>query len=357
MDVGSKIPAVIGKKGANIQKIGELSNADLKINKPEGTITITGDAEQVAKAKELVELYMAGGPPPDCREEVELGSERGRYIVLGNKGTTIRAIQEETGAKLTMERGKTYVVVEGEEEQVAAAVAQLDDLLNENSFSVSLNANGQIAAIIGKGGVTIKGIRERTGAAVDLIGDVIKLTGTEEAVEAAKKSVEKILADQQLGPWAKLKQGEVCEEIELGEAVGMVIGRQGTMIRTIKDESGADLDISREGSGDSSLCRVFGKPESVAKAKTAIEEILERHTQMKERKAKYEKEKAAREDAAKDGSGDEGEEGSGSGDDEGDEEGQADAPPAAPAADESNKPAEGWNAEPSADMGVGANGW
>ena len=38
--------------------------------------------------------------------------------MLGNKGTTIRAIQEETGAKLTMERGKTFVVVEGNEEEV-----------------------------------------------------------------------------------------------------------------------------------------------------------------------------------------------------------------------------------------------
>lgn len=61
-------------QGANIKKIDELSGADLKVNKPENTITISGDAAQVARAKELIELYMAGGPPPDCREEVELGS-------------------------------------------------------------------------------------------------------------------------------------------------------------------------------------------------------------------------------------------------------------------------------------------
>lgn len=173
--------------------------------------------------------------------------------------------------------------------------------------------------------------------------------------------VQKIIADEAAGPWAKLKPGEICEEMQLGDAVGMVIGRQGTMIRTIKDDSGADLDISREGSGEgSSLCRVFGKPECVEKAKAAIAEILERHTQMKERRAKYEKEQAAKK-AAKEGEG----EGDGDEEDEAEAEGEGDATPAkaaesAPAVSEpatDAKEAGGWDADPSADMGVGTNGW
>ena len=72
-------------QGANIKKIDELSGADLKVNKPENTITISGDAAQVARAKELIELYMAGGPPPDCREEVELGSGESEAHTLLNE--------------------------------------------------------------------------------------------------------------------------------------------------------------------------------------------------------------------------------------------------------------------------------
>ena len=67
-------------------------------------------------------------------------------------------------------------------------MAQLDELLDVHAFTERIEANGHIAAIIGKGGVTIKGIREKTGAGVDLIGDMVKLTGTQEAVTAAKVS-------------------------------------------------------------------------------------------------------------------------------------------------------------------------
>lgn len=53
---------------------------------------------------------------------MELGSERGRFVVLGPKGATIRQVQEDSGAKVNLEAGKTYVTVEGDTAQVAAAV-------------------------------------------------------------------------------------------------------------------------------------------------------------------------------------------------------------------------------------------
>ena len=52
----------------------------------------------------------------------------------------------------------------------------------------------------GKGGATIRSIRQETGAGVDLIADIVKITGTQEAVLAAQKIVEKIVADEAAGP-------------------------------------------------------------------------------------------------------------------------------------------------------------
>ena len=43
-------------------------------------------------------------------------------------------------------------------------------------------------------------IRQQTGAGVDLIADTVKLTGTQEAVLAAQKIVEKVIADEDAGP-------------------------------------------------------------------------------------------------------------------------------------------------------------
>jgi len=290
VEVGDKIPAVMGKKGANIRKIVEESQAMIKTNRENNSIVVSGDGAQVQKALELIHLYMSGGPPPEAREEVELGSERGRFVVLGKQGSTIRAIQEETGARLTMERGSTFVLVEGETDQVAMAVAQLHELIDMNAFTIMVPANGHVPAVIGKGGATIRNIRDQSGAAVDLLDGNVKLTGTEEQVSKAKVMVDKIIAEEVAGPWSRLGKGEVCEEMNLGDAVGMVIGRHGIMINKIKDESGANIDIARgqavKGSG--TLCRVYGKKEAVAKATEEIKKIITNHQEMNERRAKFE---------------------------------------------------------------------
>jgi polyribonucleotide nucleotidyltransferase len=98
--VGDKMPSVMGKKGIIIKKIVSESGATIDRLPDENVLVLRGFAEQVTAAKALIELYMAGGPPPEAREEVELGSERGRFIVLGPKGQTIRTIQDDTGAKV-----------------------------------------------------------------------------------------------------------------------------------------------------------------------------------------------------------------------------------------------------------------
>ena len=67
-----------------------------------------------------------------------------------------------------------------------------------------------------------------------------------------------------------LKPGEVCETLELGGAVGMVIGPSGATVKQLQEETGAKVDIAR-GCG---TCRVFGPKDAVAAAKAKIEEKL-----------------------------------------------------------------------------------
>jgi len=73
--VGNKMPSVMGKAGATIKKIIAESGASVSrvaggtVGVSEG-LSLSGLPSQVEAAKNLVELYMAGGPPPECREEV-----------------------------------------------------------------------------------------------------------------------------------------------------------------------------------------------------------------------------------------------------------------------------------------------
>jgi len=69
------MPSVMGKAGATIKKIIAESGASVSrvaggtVGVSEG-LSLSGLPSQVEAAKNLVELYMAGGPPPECREEV-----------------------------------------------------------------------------------------------------------------------------------------------------------------------------------------------------------------------------------------------------------------------------------------------
>lgn len=54
-------------------------------------------------------------------------------------------------------------------------------------------------------------------------------------------------------------QGELLEEIELGDAVGNVIGSGGSNVKTLQESTGAKIDVLR----GSSSCRVYGNKDAV----------------------------------------------------------------------------------------------
>lgn len=77
------MPAVMGKAGATIKKI--IAESGASVNRVAGgtvgvseALVLSGLPAQVEAAKALVEVYMAGGPPPECREEVKTSSSRTR---------------------------------------------------------------------------------------------------------------------------------------------------------------------------------------------------------------------------------------------------------------------------------------
>lgn len=56
-------------------------------------------------------------------------------------------------------------------------------------------------------------------------------------------------------------QGETLEEIDLGDAVGNVIGSGGSNIKTLQDSTGAKIDIPR----GTTSCRVYGPKDAVCR--------------------------------------------------------------------------------------------
>ena len=94
----------------------------------------------------------------------------------------------------------------------------------------------KIREVIGKGGATIRGITEKTGASIDLTDDgIVKIASVDRAAgEEAKRIVEEITADVEVG---KIYDGKVARLMDFGAFVTILPGKDGLVhISQISEE-------------------------------------------------------------------------------------------------------------------------
>ncbi len=84
----------------------------------------------------------------------------------------------------------------------------------------------KIRDVIGKGGVTIRGITEETGATIDIDDDgTIRVASTDKAAgEAARAKIEEITADMEVG---RVYRGTVTKITDFGAFVNILPGKEG----------------------------------------------------------------------------------------------------------------------------------
>ena len=94
----------------------------------------------------------------------------------------------------------------------------------------------KIREVIGKGGATIRGITEQTGASIDLTDDgVVKIASVDKAAgEEAKRLIEEITDEVEVG---KIYEGKVARLMDFGAFVTILPGKDGLVhISQISDE-------------------------------------------------------------------------------------------------------------------------
>ena len=106
----------------------------------------------------------------------------------------------------------------------------------------------KIRDIIGKGGVTIRGIQESTGATINIDDDgtVTIATSDNTAAEAARKKIEQITADVEEGT---IYEGRVVRLMDFGAFVNILPGKDGLVhISQISNERVNEVsDVLSEG--------------------------------------------------------------------------------------------------------------
>ena len=170
------------------------------------------------------------------------------------------------------------VIIKGGKKGVEGAKAELLELLEyeqeHNNVSILTVSTKSIARIMGKGGATIKQIRDESEAQVDVDREdnekegttSIKIRGTKKAIAAARKAIEAIASE--------VDAEEVYTLTIAPEHHGILIGPQGSNIRDLIIKAGGPEDAKassqyvqfpRRNEKDASTVTIRG-PKSLAKA-------------------------------------------------------------------------------------------
>lgn len=262
------VKAIIGKGGQNIQSIQVKTGCKLDANVEQAKVVITGPSEaEVQKAATLCKHAVFG----ESQHVIGLKSVGMVMVVYGKDYQKIRQMQDESGAKLDIEKGTTTLKISGPSEAVARARQMVEAWMEHcKGEEIQIEAN-KVGAVYGKGGTTIRRIQERTGAFIEVpqgnhSGNVpCKIMGDPAAVKDAKELVLKAVAGE-----VELKPGEVMEKMDLDIGAPAVIGRGGSKIRELEKTFEVKLTVD----SNSRLCRIVGKQDAVTKAKEEIAKIV-----------------------------------------------------------------------------------
>ncbi|XP_044263503.1 far upstream element-binding protein 1 isoform X2 [Tribolium madens] len=160
----------------------------------------------------------------------------------------------------------------------------------------------KVGLIIGKGGETIKQLQEKSGAKMVVIQDgpnqeqekPLRISGDPSKVEYAKQLVYDLIAEKEMQNYNRRGGGgrqddrqqyndygggggNEAEVLVPRQAVGVVIGKGGDMIKKIQAETGARVQFQQareEGPGER-RCYLSGTPKQVEQARQRIEELID----------------------------------------------------------------------------------
>uniref|UniRef100_A0A8C1I2Q3 Vigilin n=1 Tax=Cyprinus carpio carpio TaxID=630221 RepID=A0A8C1I2Q3_CYPCA len=269
---------LIGKGGANINRIKELHKVSVRIppdNEKSNLIRIEGDPQGVQEAKkELLEL---ASRMENERTKDMIIEQRFHRAIIGQKGEKIKEVRDKFPEVIINFPDPTQksdiVQLRGPRNEVEKCTKFMQKIVAEmveNSFSVSVPIFKQFHKnIIGKGGANIKKIREETNTKIDLPAEnsnseMIVITGKKANCEAAKN---RILAIQK-----ELVRLEVSIPSKLHNSL---IGSKGRFVRSIMEEcGGVHIHFPTEGSGIDAVT-IRGPVEEVEKAKKQLLSLAE----------------------------------------------------------------------------------
>ncbi|KAK2384021.1 RNA-binding KH domain-containing protein [Trifolium repens] len=271
---------IIGKAGATIKKLRSKTRANVKVIAKDATdpthscamefdnfVSITGESEAVKRALFAVSSIMYKFGPkedisldtnvPEAPPSIIIPSEVRNFPPGGlyqpsDPIISSAHVPQFLGATNAQDlqgyadAGNTWPLYSS----AFPVMSGVDASLSEELTIKMLCPSDRIGRVIGKGGSTIKSMRQASGARIDVDDSkannecLIIITATESPSDLKSTAVEAVL----------LIQGKISEEDDTSvsirllvprKVIGCIIGKSGSIINEIRKRTGADIQISR----------------------------------------------------------------------------------------------------------------
>ncbi|KAG7480447.1 hypothetical protein MATL_G00056160 [Megalops atlanticus] len=230
-------------------------------------------------------------------------------FIIGRGGEQITRIQLESGCKIQMaadsggmmERPCTLTGSPESIEQAKRILGQIvERCRNGPGFHSEIDGGStmemlipasKVGLVIGKGGDTIKQLQERTGVKMVMIQDgplptgadkPLRITGDPYKVQQARELVMEVLREKDQGDFrlgrsdfASRLGGSSLDVAVPRFAVGIVIGRNGEMIKKIQHDAGVRIQFKPDdGISPDRVAQVMGPPDRCQHAVHLINELV-----------------------------------------------------------------------------------
>ncbi len=242
-----EVSAVIGKKGATINRIRAETGVKISVHGKKHVITLRAPRDKIPAARAAIQQALDEYALQNVVLEVPDHFD-GLLFGAAGRAATKELTQKHAPSTIMVQRrelrenGVIKIFIRGPEDGVAACVAginQLIDAQTKATFHVPKEAK---TAVIGPKGSVVSKIQAETGAIINLTDtattdtsdSTVSVHGTNEQVAAARQEIEAIVS-------AFAKENKTL--FLLSTSVGSIIGKNGAKLKKIREQSGAQIDV------------------------------------------------------------------------------------------------------------------
>ncbi|KAI4822007.1 hypothetical protein KUCAC02_007575 [Chaenocephalus aceratus] len=289
----------------------QLEDADEPESKKLAAQSDLDSANALSIGAQLAALAQQSSRPASNTEEYSVPDSM-VGLIIGRGGEQINKIQQDSGCKVQIAPDSgglpdRSVSLTGSQDSIQNARRLLEEIVSRgrgtppSSYHESTNGQsgtvhemmipaGKAGLVIGKGGETIKQLQERAGVKMILIQDVtqgpnvdkpLRIIGDPYKVKQAQEMVQDILRERDHGGFNErndfsARMGGGMDIPIPRHSVGVVIGRNGEMIKKIQNDAGVRIQFKQDdGTGPDKIAHISGPPDCCDHASQIINDLLQ----------------------------------------------------------------------------------